>query len=58
MLSLPVFQVFGSAQGKLVSDDYGDKLDVDYLAAFMPRIRYEGLEIDFLRLGQPVAADQ
>lgn len=33
------------SQGKLTSDDYGDKADPDYQAQFMAKISFEGLNL-------------
>jgi integrase len=36
------------SQGKLTSDDYGDKADPDYQAQFMEKISFEGLNLSAL----------
>ena len=36
------------SQGKLTSDDYGDKADPDYQAQFMAKISFEGLDLSQL----------
>jgi integrase len=40
--------VGGWTQGKLTSDDYGDKADPDYQAQIMEKISFEGLNLSAL----------
>jgi integrase len=40
------------SQGKLTSDDYGDKSDPDYQAQFMKKISFNGLDLSPLYLSQ------
>ena len=43
-----VLQALGWSQGRLVSDDYGDKSDPDHLMKYVKRIGYPGLDLSFL----------
>jgi integrase len=46
-----VLQALGGwSQGKLVSDDYGDKCDPDYLVKYMNRVSVPGLNLEFLHV--------
>ena len=43
----------GWSQGKLVSDDYGDKADPDYQLQFMKQVTFPDLDLSFLELSPP-----
>jgi hypothetical protein len=38
------------SQGRLTSDDYGDKSDPDYQVKFMNRVAYPGLDLSDLQV--------
>jgi integrase len=38
----------GWSQGKLISDDYGDKSNPDYMVQYMQAIEFPGLELSYL----------
>ena len=42
----------GWSQGRLVSDDYGDKANPDYQVQFINAVAYAGLDLSHLYLGQ------
>jgi integrase len=43
-----VLQALGWSQGKLVSDDYGEKCNPDHLVQFVKQIAYPGLDLSHL----------
>jgi integrase len=40
----------GWTQGKVISDDYGDKLDPDYQLKFMKKIEFPGVDLSTLHI--------
>jgi integrase len=44
------------SQGKLTSDDYGDKADPDFQAQFIEKISFPGLDLSFLHAGSSGSA--